>query len=53
MREGGGEMIRDGEETNVNIMKSNYKSQSKASFTRKVDCSLKQRTSHHIVSLIK
>ncbi len=40
---GGGEMIREGEEENVNIMNCNCKSQSKASFKRKMDCSLKQK----------
>jgi len=46
-------MIREGEEANVNIMNCNFNSQSKASFKRKMDCSLKQRTSHHIVLLKK
>jgi hypothetical protein len=32
VREGGGEMIREGEEANVNIMNCNFKSQFKASF---------------------
>ncbi len=53
MREGGGEMIREGEEANVNILNCNLKSESKTSFKRKMDCSLKQRTSHHILSLKK
>jgi hypothetical protein len=53
VREGGGEMIREGEEANVNIMNCNFNSQSKASFKRKKGCSLKQRTSHHIMSLKK
>ncbi len=53
MREGGGEMIREGEEAIVNIMNCNFKSKSKASLKRKMDCSLKQRTSITILCYLK
>jgi hypothetical protein len=35
VREGGGEMIREGGEANVNIMNCHFKSESKASFKTK------------------